>query len=257
MVHAATPRSTTTIFPSRQRARDTQPCQIRFICTQLSTRTAQLTTVIVNLKLFELIAICPLSRCATAGSALARKRREFIIRWRHSCARLWPRVTGRRKSPGQTVRSKVAATGPSRCSVRPGSSRGAKTSWRRRTNTTGSPRCPGWIRRLISEKNRPRVRARQQELPHLEPAAARHQHRADPPRPGAPRSADRPRGLAAPRPGLRPVPHGRQQVHAHRLRPAGWPARRGCRGEPAARPATARSAGCIPAGQLALLTAGA
>ena len=41
-------------------------------------------------------------------------------RWRHSCARLWPRVTGRRKSPGQTVRSRMAATGPSRCSVGPG-----------------------------------------------------------------------------------------------------------------------------------------
>ena len=41
-------------------------------------------------------------------------------RWRHSCARLWSRVTGRRKSPGQAVRSRMAATGPSRCSVGPG-----------------------------------------------------------------------------------------------------------------------------------------
>ena len=30
-----------------------------------------------------------------------------------------------------------------------GSSLGAETSWRRRTDTTGSPRCPGWIRRLM------------------------------------------------------------------------------------------------------------
>ena len=30
-----------------------------------------------------------------------------------------------------------------------GSSRGAETSRRRRTDTTGSPRCPGWIRRLM------------------------------------------------------------------------------------------------------------
>ena len=60
---------------------------------------------------------------------------------------------------------------------------------------------------LISGKTALEVRARHQELSHLEPAAARRQHRTDPARPGAPRSADRPRGPAAPGPGVRPVPH--------------------------------------------------
>jgi hypothetical protein len=66
--------------------------------------------------------------CNMSACHAARPRRVLSLvseessssRWRHSCARLWPRVTGRRKSPGQAVRSRMAATGPSRCSVGPG-----------------------------------------------------------------------------------------------------------------------------------------
>ena len=70
-------------------------------------------------------------------------------RWCHSCARLWPRVTGRLNRQGKP--SDPGWPRPGLHGVRSGrgSSRGAETSWRRRTDTTGSPRCPGWIRRLM------------------------------------------------------------------------------------------------------------
>ena len=42
-----------------------------------------------------------------------------------------------------------ARSRPSRCSVGPGKCPGRGTSRRRKTETTGSPRCPGWIRRLM------------------------------------------------------------------------------------------------------------
>jgi len=74
-------------------------------------------------------ADCNMSACHAARprGALSLVSEECSSsRWRHSCARLWPRVTGRRKSPGQTVRSRMAATGPSRYSVGPG-----KFPWRR------------------------------------------------------------------------------------------------------------------------------
>ena len=61
-------------------------------------------------------------------------------------------------------------------------------------------------------ENRPRHRARHQQLPQLAPAAVRRHRRTHPPGPGAPRSADRPDRTPAPDPRLRPVTHHRQQV---------------------------------------------
>jgi hypothetical protein len=77
-----------------------------------------------NIRRSEIVrADCNMSACHAArqrGALSLVSEESSSSRWRHSCARLWSRVTGRRKSPGQAVRSRMAATGPSRCSVGPG-----------------------------------------------------------------------------------------------------------------------------------------
>ena len=68
-------------------------------------------------------ADCNMSACQAArqrGALSLVSEESSSSRWRHSCARLWSRMTGLCKSPGQAVRSRMAATGPSRCSVGPG-----------------------------------------------------------------------------------------------------------------------------------------
>ena len=116
---------------------------------------------------------------------------EPALQWRRDFRRHRGATTGRR------VHCAASPHRPRR--LRPSGKRGARAP---RAGTSGLIR----HRRHLAESPEMPTLTGQQELPQLEPPAARRQHRAHPPRPGTPRSADRPRGSAAPVHGVQPLP---------------------------------------------------